>query len=51
MYNIMMLLFMIGIFVFVVHIYKLLNLFWDILKANNFLDRWYHYQDSNKKDR
>ena len=40
MYEFMMLLFMVGIFIFVCHIYKLLSVIWDILKANDYMQKW-----------
>lgn len=40
MYNIMMLIFMVGIFVFVCHIYKLLSIMWDYFKADEFVKYW-----------
>lgn len=40
MYEFMMLLFMVGIFIFVCHIYKLLSLIMDILKASDYMQKW-----------
>lgn len=41
MYNFMMLLFMVGIFVFVCHIYKLLSVMWDMFKTDEFMRSWF----------
>lgn len=48
MYEFMMLLFMVGIFIFVCHIYKILNIMWDLFKADDFMRRWYDNKHNDK---
>ena len=49
MYEFMILLFMVGIFIFVCHIYKILNIMWDMFKTKDYMEKWLNQQSSNKK--